>query len=64
MQILLLVYSWQITIFLLLMKNESVLSFVCLFIEFQAYASYMKGSLLFEQDQNWDVALMNFKSAR
>lgn len=24
----------------------------------------MKGSLLFEQDQNWDVALKNFKSAR
>ncbi|OWM65522.1 hypothetical protein CDL15_Pgr009112 [Punica granatum] len=30
----------------------------------QAYASYMKGNLLFEQDQNWDIALMNFKSAR
>jgi hypothetical protein len=30
----------------------------------QAYASYMKGNLLFEQDQNWDTALMNFKSAR
>ncbi|KAF8378074.1 hypothetical protein HHK36_029409 [Tetracentron sinense] len=29
-----------------------------------AYASYMKGNLLFEQDQNWDTALMNFKSAR
>lgn len=24
----------------------------------------MKGNLLFEQDQNWDTALMNFKSAR
>ncbi|KAM3708888.1 hypothetical protein ACJW31_02G130600 [Castanea mollissima] len=30
----------------------------------KAYASYMKGNLLFEQDQNWDTALMNFKSAR
>lgn len=30
----------------------------------QAYASFMKGSLLFEQDQNWDTALRNFKSAR
>lgn len=30
----------------------------------QAYASYMKGTLLFEQDRNWDTALMNFKSAR
>ncbi|CAN4105396.1 unnamed protein product [Withania somnifera] len=29
-----------------------------------AYAAYMKGSLLFEQDQNWDVALKCFKSAR
>ncbi|MED6169352.1 hypothetical protein PIB30_020658 [Stylosanthes scabra] len=33
-------------------------------LEAEAYASYMKGNLLFEQDQNWDVALMNFKSAR
>ncbi|KAK4256902.1 hypothetical protein QN277_006564 [Acacia crassicarpa] len=33
-------------------------------LEAEAYASYMKGSLLFEQDKNWDVALMHFKSAR
>ncbi|GLT83884.1 hypothetical protein SLE2022_021500 [Rubroshorea leprosula] len=33
-------------------------------LEADAYASYMKGSLLFEQDQNWDTALMHFKSAR
>ncbi|RYR44894.1 hypothetical protein Ahy_A08g041170 isoform C [Arachis hypogaea] len=33
-------------------------------LEAEAYASYMKGNLLFEQDQNWDVALMSFKSAR
>ncbi|KAF3948225.1 hypothetical protein CMV_025754 [Castanea mollissima] len=33
-------------------------------LEAEAYASYMKGNLLFEQDQNWDTALMNFKSAR
>ncbi|CAB4280412.1 unnamed protein product [Prunus armeniaca] len=33
-------------------------------LEAEAYASFMKGSLLFEQDQNWDTALMNFKSAR
>ncbi|GAB2222548.1 hypothetical protein Droror1_Dr00016666 [Drosera rotundifolia] len=33
-------------------------------LEAEAYASYMKGSLLFEQDQNWDMALRNFKSAR
>ncbi|KAL6497153.1 hypothetical protein OROGR_029082 [Orobanche gracilis] len=29
-----------------------------------AYASYMKGNLLFEQDQQWDIALKCFKSAR
>lgn len=33
-------------------------------LEAEAYESYMKGSLLFEQDQNWDVALKHFKSAR
>ncbi|WOL14699.1 signal recognition particle subunit SRP68 [Canna indica] len=33
-------------------------------LEAEAYASYMKGSLLFEQDQNWQSALMNFKNAR
>ncbi|KAG6642419.1 signal recognition particle subunit SRP68 isoform X1 [Carya illinoinensis] len=33
-------------------------------LESEAYASYMKGNLLFERDQNWDTALMNFKSAR
>ncbi|KAK6275841.1 hypothetical protein POUND7_005550 [Theobroma cacao] len=33
-------------------------------LEAEAYASYMKGNLLFEQDQNWDTALRNFKSAR
>lgn len=33
-------------------------------LEAEAYASYMKGNLLFEQDKNWDTALMNFKSAR
>ncbi|KAK4795309.1 hypothetical protein SAY86_013303 [Trapa natans] len=33
-------------------------------LEAEAYASYMKGNLLFEQDKNWDIALMNFKSAR
>ncbi|GLT73409.1 hypothetical protein SLA2020_452700 [Shorea laevis] len=33
-------------------------------LEAEAYASYMKGNLLFEQDQNWDTALLNFKSAR
>ncbi|KAF5743652.1 Signal recognition particle-related / SRP-related isoform 3 [Tripterygium wilfordii] len=36
---------------------------VCL-SNLQAYASYMRGNLLFEQDQNWETALMNFKSAR
>lgn len=30
----------------------------------QAYASYMKGSLLFEKDEHWDIALKCFKSAR
>lgn len=30
----------------------------------QAYASYMKGTLLFEQDKNWETALVNFKNAR
>ncbi|KAA8531360.1 hypothetical protein F0562_006069 [Nyssa sinensis] len=33
-------------------------------LEAEAYASYMKGSLLFEQDHNWDIALKSFKSAR
>ncbi|XP_058107557.1 uncharacterized protein LOC131251074 isoform X2 [Magnolia sinica] len=33
-------------------------------LEAEAYASYMKGTLLFEQDRNWDTALMNFKNAR
>ncbi|MBA0674124.1 hypothetical protein Goari_015736, partial [Gossypium aridum] len=33
-------------------------------LEAEAYASYMKGNLLFEQDRNWDTALRNFKSAR
>ncbi|KAK9120233.1 hypothetical protein Scep_018326 [Stephania cephalantha] len=33
-------------------------------LEAEAYASYMKGTLLFELDKNWDIALMNFKSAR
>ncbi|XP_057518953.1 uncharacterized protein LOC130799752 [Amaranthus tricolor] len=33
-------------------------------LEAEAYASYMKGNLLFEQDQNWEMALRNFKSAR
>ncbi|KAL5549146.1 hypothetical protein UlMin_004377 [Ulmus minor] len=33
-------------------------------LEAEAYASFMKGNLLFEQDRNWDTALMNFKSAR
>ncbi|XAR67842.1 hypothetical protein NMG60_11002767 [Bertholletia excelsa] len=33
-------------------------------LEAEAYASYMRGNLLFEQDQNWDVALKSFKSAR
>ncbi|RVX17990.1 Signal recognition particle subunit SRP68 [Vitis vinifera] len=33
-------------------------------LEAEAYASYMKGTLLFEQDQNWDMALKLFKSSR
>ncbi|MCL7039798.1 hypothetical protein MKW94_011340 [Papaver nudicaule] len=33
-------------------------------LEAEAYASFMKGTLLFELEQNWDTALMNFKSAR
>lgn len=33
-------------------------------LEAEAYASYMKGYLLFEQDQHWDIALKCFKSAR
>uniref|UniRef100_A0A1D1YCY8 Signal recognition particle subunit SRP68 n=1 Tax=Anthurium amnicola TaxID=1678845 RepID=A0A1D1YCY8_9ARAE len=33
-------------------------------LEAEAYASYMRGTLLFELDQNWDTALINFKSAR
>lgn len=41
------------------MKGDSRTS-----LEAEAYASYMKGNLLFEQDQNWDIALKSFKSAR
>ncbi|XP_052183397.1 uncharacterized protein LOC127795639 isoform X2 [Diospyros lotus] len=33
-------------------------------LEAEAYASYMRGTLLFELDQNWDVALKCFKNAR
>ncbi|EPS71806.1 hypothetical protein M569_02946 [Genlisea aurea] len=33
-------------------------------LEAEAYASHMKGCLLFEQDRQWDVALKCFKSAR
>ncbi|GKB47449.1 signal recognition particle subunit SRP68, partial [Tanacetum coccineum] len=33
-------------------------------LEAEAYASYMKGILLFEQDQNLDIALKSFRSAR
>ncbi|KAK8962898.1 hypothetical protein KSP40_PGU019816 [Platanthera guangdongensis] len=33
-------------------------------LEAEAYASYMKGTLLFEQDQNWKTALRNFRKAR
>ncbi|CAN1138253.1 Signal recognition particle subunit SRP68 [Linum perenne] len=33
-------------------------------LEAEAYASYMNGTLLFEQDQNWETALKNFLSAR
>lgn len=33
-------------------------------LEAEAYASYMKGTLLFELDQNWKTALMNFRKAR
>ncbi|XP_059645075.1 uncharacterized protein LOC132286721 [Cornus florida] len=33
-------------------------------LEAEAYAAYMKGNLLFEQDQSWDIALKSFKSAR
>lgn len=30
----------------------------------QAYAAYMKGNLLLEREDDWDVALKNFKNAR
>ncbi|KAJ4767010.1 Signal recognition particle subunit SRP68 [Rhynchospora pubera] len=33
-------------------------------LEAEAYASYMKGTLMFEQDKNWQTALVNFKNAR
>ncbi|KAI3954259.1 hypothetical protein MKW98_018083 [Papaver atlanticum] len=33
-------------------------------LEAEAYASFMKGTLLFELEQNWETALMSFKSAR
>ncbi|EOA13099.1 hypothetical protein CARUB_v10026106mg [Capsella rubella] len=33
-------------------------------LEAEAYASYMKGTLFFEQDQNWESGLACFKNAR
>ncbi|KAI3894583.1 hypothetical protein MKX03_020692 [Papaver bracteatum] len=33
-------------------------------LEAEAYASFMKGTLLFELEQNWETALMSFKNAR
>eukprot|EP01018_Ginkgo_biloba_P038912 Gb_15519 [translate_table: standard] len=33
-------------------------------LEAAACASHMRGSLLLEREQNWEIALMNFKSAR
>ncbi|ERM98253.1 signal recognition particle subunit SRP68 [Amborella trichopoda] len=33
-------------------------------LEAEAYASYMKGSLFLEREQNWDTALQDFKKAR
>ena len=30
----------------------------------QAYASYMKGALFFEQDKNIEAAMINFKNTR
>ncbi|WCJ31320.1 signal recognition particle-related / SRP-related [Euphorbia peplus] len=33
-------------------------------LEAEAYAAYMNGNLLFEQDRSWDTALKNFISAR
>ncbi|XP_078446658.1 signal recognition particle-related / SRP-like protein [Wolffia australiana] len=33
-------------------------------LEAEAYASYMRGTLLFELDQSWETALINFRSAR
>lgn len=33
-------------------------------LEAEAYAAFMKGNLLFEQDKNWDIAVKCFKSAR
>ncbi|CAI9113741.1 OLC1v1014407C1 [Oldenlandia corymbosa var. corymbosa] len=39
-------------------KGDSRTSF-----EAEAYASFMRGTLLFEQEQNWEVALKSFKNA-
>lgn len=33
-------------------------------LEATAYASYMKGCYLVEREENWDIALKNFRSAR
>lgn len=33
-------------------------------LEAEAYASYMKGALFFEQDKNIDAAMINFKNTR
>ncbi|KAI3908108.1 hypothetical protein MKW92_007292 [Papaver armeniacum] len=33
-------------------------------LEAEAYASFVKGTLLFELEQNWETALMSFKNAR
>jgi hypothetical protein len=46
------------------LKDALICYYFIFFNYCQAYASYMKGTLLFEQDKNWQTALVNFKNAR
>jgi hypothetical protein len=49
-------------------QNEKLFQFILKYLtqnsHSQAYASYMKGNLLFEQEKNIEAAMINFKNTR
>jgi hypothetical protein len=49
-------------------QNEKLFQFILKYLtqnsHVQAYASYMKGNLLFEQEKNIEAAMINFKNTR